>query len=282
MKFLLDYSRLDRPTPPRATILMKKPTLIAELLAEFLGTFVLILFGTGVVAMVVLFPSNVPAAAPHGGYTNITLGWGLAVTMGIYVAGKVSGGHLNPAVTLTLAVFRGFPWSKVVPYSIAQTLGAFLAAALVYKNYLPAFHQFDPQLEKTAGVFTTFPAFPSWPQAGFLDQVIGTALLLLLVLAITDEFNMPPGANLAPLMIGLVVVAIGMSFGGMHGYAINPARDFGPRLFTAVSGFKNNGLTDGPRVWWVPVFAPLLGGLVGGAVYDFGIRRFLIRLQPSP
>ena len=237
-----------------------KPTLTAELIAEFLGTFVLILFGSGVVAMVVLFPSNNSAAVVHGGFTNITLGWGLAVTMGIYVSGKVSGGHLNPAVTLTLAVFRGFPWRKVLPFFFAQTAGAFLAAALVYWNYLPAFHQADPALEKTAGVFTTFPAFPAWPQAGFLDQVIGTALLLLLVLAITDELNMPPGANLAPAMIGLVVVAIGMSFGGMHGYAINPARDFGPRLFTAAAGFRNNGLTDGPRVWWVPVFAPLLGG----------------------
>ncbi len=255
--------------------------LVAELIAEFLGTFVLILFGVGVVAMVVLFPSGTPAEIIHGGYTNITLGWGLAVTMGIYVAGTSSGGHLNPAVTLAMAVFRGFPWRKVLPYFIAQTAGAFLAAALVYRNYLPAFHQFDPQLEKTAGVFTTFPAFPAFPQAGFLDQVIGTALLLLMVLAITDEFNVPPGANLAPAMIGLVVVAIGMSFGGMHGYAINPARDFGPRLFTAVAGFRNNGLTDGPRVWWVPVIAPLLGGLVGAAVYDFGIRRFLRASRPS-
>jgi glycerol uptake facilitator protein len=262
----------------------QKPTLVAEIIAEFFGTFVLMLFGTGVVAMVVLFPPKDPAATVHGGYTNITLGWGLAVTMGIYVAGKVSGGHLNPAVTLTLAVFRGFPWRKVVPYSIAQTAGAFLAAALVYQNYLPAFRQFDPQLERTAGVFTTFPAFPTfpaWPQAGFLDQVIGTALLLLLVLAITDELNFPPGANLTPAMIGLVVVAIGMSFGGMHGYAINPARDFGPRLFTAIAGFRNNGLTDGSRVWWVPVVAPLLGGLVGAAVYDFGVRRFLRVLRPE-
>jgi glycerol uptake facilitator protein len=252
-----------------------KPTLFAELIAEFLGTFVLILFGIGVVAMVVLFPAKNPGELIHGGYTNITLGWGLAVTMGIYISGKISGGHLNPAVTLSFAVFRGFPWSKVVPYCIAQTAGAFAAAALVYWNYLPAFHQADPQLEHAAGVFTTFPAFPAFPQAGFLDQMIGTGLLVLLVLAIIDEFNMPPGANLAPLMIGLVVVAIGMSFGGMHGYAINPARDFGPRLFTAVAGFRNNGLTDGPRVWWVPVVAPLLGGLVGAAVYDFGIRRFL-------
>jgi len=252
-------------------------SLAAEVIAEFLGTFVLILLGTGVVAMVVLFPSQTPGEIVHGGYTNITLGWGLAVTMGICVAGKISGAHLNPAVTLALAVFRGFPWRKVLPYSIAQVAGAFFAAALVYQNYLPAFHRLDPQLESTAGVFTTFPAFPALLQAGFLDQVIGTALLLLFVFAITDEFNMPPGANMTPLMIGLVVVAIGMSFGAMHGYAINPARDFGPRLFTVLAGFSNNGITDGNRVWWVPVLAPLIGGVLGAAVYDFGIRRFLRR-----
>jgi glycerol uptake facilitator protein len=252
-----------------------KPSLTAELMAEFLGTFVLILFGNGVVAMVVLFPTRNPGETIHGGFTNITIGWGLAVTMGIYIAGKISGAHLNPAVTLALAVFRKFSWGKVIPYSVAQTAGAFLAAALVYWNYMPAFREIDPQLENTAGVFTTFPAFPGLPHAGFLDQLIGTGLLVLLILAITDEFNAPPGANLAPLMIGLVVVAIGMSFGGMHGYAINPARDFGPRLFTVVAGFRNNGLTDGSRVWWIPVVAPLLGGLIGAALYDFGIRRFL-------
>jgi len=253
----------------------QKPTLLAELLSEFLGTFVLIVLGDGVVAMVLLFPSKNPGELIHGGYTNITLGWGLAVTMGVYVAGKISGAHLNPAITLSLAVFRDFPWRKVVPYSIAQTAGAFVAAALVYWNYLPAFRQADPLLERTAGVFTTFPAFPAILQAGFLDQLIGTGLLVLLVLAITDEFNAPPGANLTPLMVGLVVLAIGISFGGMHGYAINPARDFGPRLFTVVAGFRNNGLTDSPHVWWVPVVAPLIGGLVGAAVYDWGIRRFL-------
>ena len=258
-----------------------KPTLTAELIAEFLGTLVLILFGNGVVAMVVLFPTRNPGELVHGGFTNITIGWGLAVTMGIYIAGRISGAHLNPAVTLALAVFRGFSWRKVLPYCLAQTAGAFVASALVFWNYLPAFHQVDPLLEKTAGVFTTFPAFPALPQAGFLDQVVGTGLLLLMIFAITDEFNLPPGANLAPLMIGLVVVAIGMSFGGMHGYAINPARDFGPRLFTVAAGFRNNGITDGSRVWWVPVVAPLIGGLAGSALYDFGIRRYLKRSPSS-
>ncbi len=253
-----------------------KPTLTAELLAEFLGTLVLILFGNGVVAMVQLFGHNVPGEIVNGGYTNITVAWGLAVTMGIYVAGKTTGAHLNPAVTVTLAAFRGFPWRKVLPYCIVQVAGAFLAAALVFWNYHPAFLKVDPALDHTAGIFTTFPAFPDFPSAGLLDQVIGTALLLLLIFAITDERNQPPG-NLGPLMIGAIVIVIGMSFGGIHGYAINPARDLGPRLFTVLAGFKNNGLTDGGYVFWVPIVGPILGGLIGGFTYDQLIRRFLPR-----
>jgi len=249
-----------------------KQNLLGELVAEFLGTMVLILFGDGVVAMVLLFGQGLPGEIVKGGYTNITLAWGLAVTMGIYIAGKISGAHLNPAVTVTMAAFRGFPWSKVIPYSIAQIAGAFVAAALVFWNYHPAFLRVDPQLDHTAGVFTTFPAFPDIMSAGLLDQTIGTALLLLMIFAITDERNQPP-ANLGPVLVGLVVVVIGMSFGGMHGYAINPARDFGPRLFTVVAGFKNNGLTDGAMVFWVPIVGPIMGGLIGGLVYDAGIRR---------
>jgi len=246
-----------------------------ELVAEFLGTLVLILFGDGVVAMVQLFGHNVPGEIVNGGFTNITLAWGLAVTMGIYIAGKISGAHLNPAVTVSMAIYRNFAWRKVVPYIVAQTFGAFLAAALVFWNYLPAFQAVDPGLDHTAGIFTTFPAFPQVPFAGLLDQTIGTALLLMLIFAITDERNQPPGANMGALMVGLVVVAIGMAFGGMHGYAINPARDFGPRLFTVVAGFKNNGLTDGAKVFWVPIVGPILGGTLGSAAYDHGIRRFL-------
>jgi len=253
----------------------KTRLLAADLCAEFIGTLVLILFGNGVVAMVVLFGNGTPGEIVNGGFTNITIGWGLAVMMGIYIAGKISGAHLNPAVSVALATFRGFPWAKVAPYSVAQIAGAFVGSALVYWNYLPAFHKIDPGLERTAGVFTTFPAFPALPMAGFLDQTIGTALLLAMILAIVDERNQPPGSNLAPLHIGLVVVAIGMSFGGMHGYAINPARDFGPRLFTVVAGFRNNGLTDGTNAFWIPIVAPILGGLIGAGVYDLGIRRFL-------
>ncbi|MEN6535779.1 MAG: MIP/aquaporin family protein [Bryobacteraceae bacterium] len=246
---------------------MRATSLFGELMAEFIGTMVLILFGNGVVAMVVLLDK--------GGWTNISFAWGLGVTMGVYIAGRVSGAHLNPAVTIALAAFRGFPWRKVIPYCVAQTAGAFVAAAAVFLNYRPAFAQVDPTLEKTAGIFTTFPAFPAAPMGGLIDQIIGTALLLLMIMAIVDERNQLPSAGLAPLSIGLIVVAIGMSFGGMHGYAINPARDFGPRLFTVLAGFKNNGLTDGSMVFWIPIAGPIVGGLIGAAMYDFGIRRFL-------
>jgi glycerol uptake facilitator protein len=250
-----------------------KHSILGEVLAEFLGTLVLIALGDGVVAMVVLFGTGAPGEVIKGGYTNITLGWGLAVLMGICVAGRVSGAHLNPAVTLTLAVFRSFPWSKVAPYVLAQTAGAFAAAALVYANYLPAFRAFDPGLEKTAGIFTTFPAFPEAWAFGLLDQVVGTALLMGLILAITDPRNPAVPAALQPLTIGLVVVAIGVSWGGMHGYAINPARDFGPRLFTLAAGFRNTGFDS--HAWWVPIVGPLLGGLIGALIYDALIRPFV-------
>jgi glycerol uptake facilitator protein len=249
----------------------KRPALFGELVAEFLGTLVLIALGDGVVAMVVLLNK--------GGYENITLGWGLAVTLGVCVAGRISGAHLNPAVTLAVAIFRDFPWDKVIPYCLAQLAGAFAGAALVYANYLPAFRQVDPDLSHTAGVFTTFPLFPDAWAFGLLDQVVGTALLLGLIFAITDARNQPVAASLNAIMVGLVVVAIGISWGGMHGYAINPARDLGPRLFTLAAGFQNTGF--GTHAAWVPIVGPIVGGLLGALAYERLIRPFLPEATPS-
>lgn len=254
-------------------------TLAVECLAEAFGTFVLVLLGTASVAMVVLFGTGVAGEIVHGGYTNITIAWGLAVTFAVYLTARISGAHLNPAVTVALAAFRGFAWRKVLPYSVAQTVGGFLGAATTYCIYRPAFLRMDPALAKTAGVFATFPAFPEVPVAGLFDQIAGTSLLLLLIFAISDERNLPPAANLGPVLVGLTVVLIGMTFGGLHGYAINPARDFGPRLFTALAGFRNNGLTDGTNVFWVPIVGPLVGGLLGGLAYEFLIHRWL---PPQP
>lgn len=250
-------------------------SLLGPLVAEFLGTLVLLALGNGVVAMVVLFGKDTPGEVIKGGYTNITLAWGLAVLMGILVAGRISGAHLNPAVTLTLACFRGFPVRHVVPYILAQLAGAFAGAALVYLNYYPAFRAYDPDLSKTATVFMTAPAFPDVWWHGLIDQILGTAFLLFLVLAITDPRNHKLPDWLQPLLIGLAVVVIGMSWGGMHGYAINPARDLGPRLFTLAAGFKNVGFDT--LGWLVPIVGPLLGGLLGALVYDRAIRAHLPR-----
>jgi glycerol uptake facilitator len=254
---------------------LRRNTLMGELSAELLGTFTLIIFGVGVVAQTVLTPFSAGAQSIHWA-------WGLGVVMGIYVAGGISGAHINPAVTLSLAVFRQFPWGKVLPYMLAQTVGAFLAALVVRWNFWEAFNKFDPAKGfKSQVVFNTYPnnanPYADISQLGaFRDQIIGTAMLVLLVLAITDARNMAPGANMAPFIIGLAVVVIGMTIGAAAGYAINPARDLGPRLAAAVTGWSG-AFNDqrGDFYAWVPIIGPFLGGLLGALVYDTFIGRFL-------
>ena len=252
-----------------------------EFLAELFGTMVLIIFGCGVVASVVIFASTnpkIPGEVVFGGYTNITLGWGFAVLMGILVSAGVSGAHLNPAVTIALAATKRFPWGKVPHYLAGQFVGAFLGAAVVFLVYYAKWIQFDPALDHTAGVFSTFPAVPGfWP--GFIDQVVGTAMLMALILAIGDQNNNAAGTTWSALAVAFAVMAIGMSLGTMHGYAINPARDLGPRLFSVLAGFKNNGLTDGSGIWMVPVIGPIVGALVGAFMYDGLIGNVLKRAK---
>src|SRR6476469_330272 len=254
------------------TDILKRRTLFGELASEFLGTFILILFGVGVVAQVV--------AGGIGNHDSITWAWGLGVTLGVYVAGRMSGAHLNPAVTVALAAFRGFSWGKVAPYAAAQTVGAFLAALVVRWNYTEVLAKFDPgHTIKAQGVFSTLPGNGSAPVSewgAFRDQIIGTAILMLLILAVTDIRNTSPGANLAPFIIGLVVVAIGMAWGTNAGYAINPARDFGPRLASWLTGYSTAWKDQyGNFYFWVPIIAPVIGALVGGALYDGFVGRFL-------
>ncbi|SDZ24784.1 glycerol uptake facilitator protein [Micromonospora pattaloongensis] len=243
-----------------------------ELAAEFAGTMVLILFGVGVVAQVV--------AGGIGDHDSIAWAWGLGVTLGVYVAGRISGAHLNPAVTLALAVFKGFAWRKVLPYSLAQTAGAFVAALIVRWNYTEVLSRADPgHTIKTQGVFSTLPGngeLPVGQWGGLRDQLIGTAILLFVILALTDLRNSPPAANLAPVVIGLLVVAIGMAWGTNAGYAINPARDFGPRLASFLTGY-DTAFRDqyGDLYFWVPIVGPLVGGLIGAGLYHLLIGRFL-------
>ena len=247
-----------------------------ELLAEFLGTFILIVFGVGVVAQVVL------SKGAAGSTLSINIAWGLAVTMGCYVAAGVTGAHLNPAVTLALAVHRRFPWNKVLPYSLAQLAGAFIASAVVFVTYHEALDAFDHGVRQvigpqgTAGIWATYPQpFLSVFPGGFIDQVVGTALLVGVIFAITDTRNSPAPAGLAPVVVGLLVLLIGATYGFNSGYAINPARDFGPRLFTFVAGWGGDVFRAGNGWWWVPIVGPCVGGVVGGWAYDFFVgNRF--------
>jgi glycerol uptake facilitator protein len=246
--------------------------LVGEMAAEFAGTFILLLFGLGVVAQVV--------AGGIGNHDSIAWAWGFGVLLGVYTAAKITGAHLNPAVTVALAAFGGFSWRKVLPYALAQTLGAFVAALVVRWNYTEVIAKFDPgHTLKSQGIFSTLPGNGSLPVhmwGGFRDQIIGTAILLFLILAITDVRNTAPGANLAPVVIGLLVVAIGMAFGTDAGYAINPARDFGPRLAEFFTGY-HTAFRDqyGDLYFWVPIVAPIIGGLLGAWLYKVLIGTFL-------
>ncbi|WP_309062477.1 MIP/aquaporin family protein [Streptomyces sp.] len=262
-----------------------------EMLAEFLGTFVLILLGLGSVAVAVVgLPGSGRQAVEFGpaNWLIIAWGWGLAVVFGVYVAGGISGAHINPAVTLSFAVRRDFPWRKVLPYWLAQVAGAFVAAALVYACYRWAIDAANaeagiPRDESLAtySIFATFPAEyfgDSW-WGPLLDQIVGTGILLLLVCALIDTRNTAPMSNLHPFLIGLVVVAIGLTFGTNAGYAINPARDFGPRLFTFFEGWGSIALPGTFQwfsgYWWIPIVGPLIGGVLGTAVYDLLVSPVL-------
>ena len=244
-----------------------------EAAAEFLGTFFLIVFGVGVVAQTVLSKNA------NGSYLAINIGWGLAVMLGVYASAGVSGAHLNPAITLALAVTRGFPWFKVGPYIAAQMAGAFVASAVVFVTYQEAFTAFDGGVRQvlgaqgTAGIFATYPQPFLSIMGGFIDQVVGTALLAATILAVTDQRNNAAPRWFAPILVGGIVVAIGVAFGFNAGYAINPARDLGPRLFTAVGGWGGEVFSAAGGWWWVPVMAPCVGGIVGCYAYDLLVTK---------
>ncbi|ACU53820.1 MIP family channel protein [Acidimicrobium ferrooxidans DSM 10331] len=264
-----------------------RATTWGELLSEYLGTLVLLAFGTGSVAVAVvgltMSGRTVVIFQGAGGWLLITWGWAMAVVMGVYVAGGVSGAHLNPAVTLAMAIKGSLPWRKVPGYWIAQVLGAFSGAAIVYLDYYKAIDAWNLAHHVTrasAGGLTTFSIFATFPAkyfgtslvGPFIDQVIGTFFLLLFVLAITDATNSGPGSNMAPFLVGMAVAAIGMSFGTDAGYAINPARDFGPRLLTWFLGWGHNAFAGLNGYWWVPIVGPLVGGAIAVGVYRWFIE----------
>jgi glycerol uptake facilitator protein len=240
----------------------REETLMSAFLGELIGTMILIVFGGGVVGGVVLKKSK----AENSGWIVITMGWGLAVAMAAYAVGQFSGAHLNPAVTIGLAAIGSFPWSDVPTYIIAQMIGAFIGAVIVYLHYLPHWKATDDQGAKLA-VFSTDPAIKN-PAANLLSEVIGTFILLLGLLALGAN-KFAEGMN--PFIVGFLIVAIGLSLGGTTGYAINPARDLGPRIAHFILPIPGKGSSNWGYAW-IPVVGPIIGGTYGALFYKWAFE----------
>ncbi|GAB7339942.1 hypothetical protein MBLNU457_6461t1 [Dothideomycetes sp. NU457] len=241
-----------------------------EPLSEFMGTFFLIMFGDGVVAQVVL--SN----GEKGDYQSISWGWGIGVLLGVYASG-ISGAHINPAVTFANCVFRGFPWRKFPTYVLAQILGAFCASGVVYANYKSAIDVYEggsnirtvPGYSEhaSAGIFCTYPADFMSTTGQFFSEFIASSVLMFCIYALKDDANIGAG-NLTPLGLFFVIFGIGACWGWETGYAINLARDFGPRLMSYFLGYGHEVWSAGNYYFWVPMVAPFFGCTFGGFLYD--------------
>ncbi len=253
---------------------MKQKSMTGELIGEVFGTFILILLGDGVVANVGLAPR---LAAPAYNWNTITIGWAFAVIIAVYITGGVSGAHINPAVTLGLAVKRDFPWKKVFPYIVAQMIGAFLGALGVYLIYREGLVEAGMPNVWSTGPGSVFgSAF--WGGEGAaavgsyglltasIAEFFGTLVLMWGIMASGDMKNMGLGGNWGGFLVGFTVLAVGLSLGGPSGYSINPARDLGPRVFGLLVGTE--GLFDG--IYWLipPVLIPAIAGPIGIILYD--------------
>lgn len=263
-------------------------TLAAQCIAEFIGTGLIIFFGVGCVSAFNL-------AGADFGQWEISIVWGLAVAMGAYVSSGVSGAHLNPAVSIALCVFGNFEARKLLPYIIAQVAGAFCFAALVYGLYQSLFIDYEQTHQivrgsldslPLAGIFSTYPDPRLSLLQAFLIEMSITAVLMAVIMGLTDDGNGIPRGPLAPLLIGLLVAAIGAAFGPLTGFALNPARDFGPKLFADLAGWGNLALTGDKQIPYclVPIVAPIVGALIGAFIYRTLIGRHLpltVSVEPS-
>jgi glycerol uptake facilitator protein len=228
--------------------------------AEVIGTAILILLGDGVVAATLLARSK----AENGGWIVITFGWGMAVAMAVYAVGAFSGAHLNPAVTLGFAAMGNTDWGDVPKYFAGEFVGAFVGATLVWLAYLNHWRPTeDPGLK--LAVFCTAPAIRHTPN-NLITEIIGTFMLVFVVLAFGSAAGIAD-SGLTPLLVGLLVLGIGLSLGGPTGYAINPARDLGPRIMHAILPIPGKGPSDWGYAW-IPVVGPLIGGVLGGLAFE--------------
>ncbi|KAG6908265.1 hypothetical protein DXG01_005530 [Tephrocybe rancida] len=265
--------------------------LLRESVAEFAGTMLLTIFGLGVNCQAVLSSDRAVSASPKGDWASVSLGWGAGIALGVWVSGGISGGHINPAVgpsslpaqshhpdynyqvTLAMATWRGFPWKKVPAYFFAQLMGGIVGAAIIYANYFHAIDIFEGgsgvRTLKTAGLFGTFAADYMTNVSAFFSEFFVTAILVLVILAVTDKGNSPAPAGLVPLALFITFVGITAALGINTSFGINPARDLGPRLLTSMVGYGKAVYTFRNHYWiWCPIIAPFLGAQFGAMFYD--------------
>ncbi|KAI9429541.1 aquaporin [Lactarius psammicola] len=255
---------------------------IREPAAEMLGTMVLMMFGNGAICQVVLGGSTKVVSAPKGDWLSLNTGWAVGGALGVWICGGISGGHINPVVTICSALFRKFPWKKVPLYILGQLLGAYFGSLFVYANYAHAIDLFEGgrgirTVPGTASLFSSYAA--PYMTAGncFFDEFLGTFLLLIVVWAVTDPHNGPPPAGLIPLVVFFLILGIGATFGMQTGhsksltpgYAVNPARDLGPRLMTFTVGYGSEVFKYRNQYWfWCTILGPLFGGIFACFLYD--------------
>ncbi|EGN98476.1 hypothetical protein SERLA73DRAFT_183511 [Serpula lacrymans var. lacrymans S7.3] len=247
---------------------------LREPAAEFFGIMFLIIFGVGGDLQVVLSSNPNVAPTSKGSYLSLNFGWAVGVALGVYVSGGISGGHINPAVTLALATVRNFPWKKVPIYMAAQLMGALCGAGIVYANYFHAIDLYEGgpgvrTVPGTASLFSTYALDYMTPVSCFFSEFLASAALMMVILAITDKRNNPPAPGLVPVALFITILGIGASLGMETSYAINPARDLGPRLLTAMVGYGRDVFTYRSQYWlWCPILAPFLGMQFGALFYD--------------
>jgi aquaglyceroporin related protein len=258
--------------------LSKIREIMREPMAEFAGVAVFLIIGTGVDCQVVLSTNSAIASSQKGDFLSVDFGWAIGLALGVWVSGGISGGHINPAITLAMATWRGFPWRKVPGYILAQVLGGIFGSAIVYGNYVNAINIFeggnDIRTQATASLFATYALDYLTNISCFFVEFTGTMILALMIVAGSDKYNMAPPPGLLPLIIFLVLLGLGVALGMQTSFAFNPARDFGPRILLSFAGYGKEVFTYRSQYWlWCPIIAPVLGAQVGIGFYDLFLKK---------
>ncbi|KAJ7201681.1 putative aquaporin 4 [Mycena pura] len=278
----------DSHTPAPQSTVLRYRDMLREPFAEFLGVAILVIFGAGVNCQVLLSSDSGVSSSPKGDYLAVSFGWAVGLCLGVWVSSGISPAHINPAVsfytlalsrvTLAMATWRRFPWKKVPSFIFAQVLGGFVGAALVYANYFHAIDIFEGgagvRTLKTAGVFGAYAVDYLTDVSAFFSEVLGTAVLVLVIVATTDKKSSAPAPGYFPLVIFIVLLGISSSLGMQTGFALNPARDFGPRLLSAAVGYPSSVFTFRHQYWlWTGILAPIVGAQLAVALYDIFLYK---------